>query len=611
MNTEKKNSKKVNVIRAFIILFPKMFKLSPVLLTFCGVITVFHSISWGFLTVFQQRFFDTAAQFASDQAKIQAVVLALVWLGLIYIGSQVLNGVGNFIPNILLGVCDGKLTREIHEKIARISPESFEDTDRLDDINKANQGKFNAVLFVFIFLTIITFYIPYFLFVGWYMFTLKPTLAWAILIVFLPTAMTQLVRSKVFARLEDKSAPVRRQVDYYESCLVSREYFKETRLLGCFEYFKNLFMDSVKLLNKFSFRSNVKTNLMEFLMNLLTVSGYIGILYMLFDALMKKEITVGAFAAVFNSIGMLYSIMDEVICRHIGNLAQNLGTVQNYIDFLNLPERGGTQTELPDEFDISLENVSFAYPKAEKKALNNINLTIRNGETIAIVGENGSGKSTLIRLITGLYQPIEGKVSYGNISTAEILLSSLARKISAVFQKFGRYQMTLAENISISDSKKDVSTNELDRVVDMAGMSKKSTCFTNGYDTMLSREFDGVDLSGGEWQRIAIARSFYRKHKLIILDEPTAAIDPLEETRIYNRFAELSKDKTAIIVTHRLGSVKLADRIVVLKDGEIAEIGTHSELMEKNGEYARMYMAQSKWYSNDAVNPSSAYNPAI
>lgn len=612
-NREMKKSevKKANIFKAFRKLCPKMMKVSPGLWTICCVLSIAHGLFWGIETMAQQQFFDEASQFAVNRASLSQVILSLVWLGLVYISCQVLNGVSNFLPDVYFGICGGKLSKEMHQKIARIDPIMFEDTEKLDDINKANQGKNNATFFVFIIVTVMTFYVPYFLFMGWYMFSLKPILAWGIILVFIPTAFTQIIRSRVFSKLEDKSAPVRRQYDYYEGCIVNRDLFKETRLLGGFYFFRRLYMDALKLLNKLSFRANVKTNLAELAMRLLTVAGYIGILYMLFDALMKGGITVGAFAAVFNSIGMLYGIMEEVICRHIGNIAQNLGTIQNYLNFLSLPEPEGTIAELPEACDISLKDVTFAYPKAEKNAINKLNLTIKNGETVAIVGENGSGKSTLIRLITGLYKPTEGEVFYGDVSSKELKLSALAENTSAVFQKFGHYQMTLSDNISISDSKREPAEAELDGVSSMAGLSKEDECFTDGYNTMLSREFDGVDISGGQWQRVAIARAYYRKYKLIIMDEPTAAIDPLEETRVYNRFAELAGDKTAIIVTHRLGSVKLADRIVVMKDGEIAEIGTHSELMENKGEYARMYTAQSKWYTEDGTGLAPEHATAV
>ena len=224
-------------------------------------------------------------------------------------------------------------------------------------------------------------------------------------------------------------------------------------------------------------------------------------------------------------------------------------------------------------------------------------MNIKKGETVAVVGENGSGKTTLVRLLTGLYLPSEGDILYGKANTKTASVHSLFKNISAVFQKYQRYQMTLRENIAISDMAGIASDAALDGICVQAGVEKTTNSFYNGYDTMLSREFDGVDLSGGQWQRVAIARSFFRSHQLIVLDEPTAAIDPIEETKIYNRFAEISKDKTAIIVTHRLGSVKLADRILVMKQGKLVEHGTHTELMEAGGEYARLYKSQEQWYS--------------
>jgi ATP-binding cassette subfamily B protein len=595
--TEK--SKKTNVIKAFFKLLPMTFTASPFLFILSQAISILHGISWGVVTVFTQRFFDSATQLVDKKTTLSVVILSLIALGITHLITQTLNGIGNFIPQVFVDKTTGKLSQKIHKKMSKLSAINFEDTNTLDDINKAEQGKNNAVWFVLTFLLLFSFYIPYFVFMAFYLFSLKPILAIAIVIIFIPTALTQLIRTKVFAKLEDKSAPIRREYDYYESCIVGREYFKETRLLGGFHFFKKLYYDSLVLLNKISFKATMRTNLYELCMKIVTLGGYFVILYLLFDALMKGEITVGAFAAVFASIGLLFGIMEEVVCRHFGSIAQNLGTVQNFLNFLDIKEREGLDVTLSENSDIHIKNVSFTYPGAEVNAINNVSFTIKNGETIAIVGENGSGKSTLIRLITGLYLPNSGDVLYGDINTKDVSMKSLFEKMSAVFQKYQRYQLTLRDNITISKTEMYAEDAELDIITEMSGFSKDDTSFTVGYDTMLSREFDGIDLSGGQWQRVSIARGFFRTHNMIILDEPTAAIDPFEETKIYNRFANISKDKTAIIVTHRLGSVKLANRILVMDKGKLVEIGTHNELMKNNGEYTRLYTAQEQWYRQE------------
>lgn len=616
----KKNPEnKKSIFSVFGRLLPVMIKAAPVLFPTNVILSVFHGVSWGVETVAEQRFFDRAMQMAVGEAAFALTLRALVFLGLASVTCQVLNGIANFLPGVVEGKAGAQLSAAIQKKIARLNPIAFEDTEKLDDINKAEQGKGAAFWFVYDVMAILTFYIPYFGFMGWYLFSLKPILAVAIVIVFLLTALAQLVRTKAFSHLEDESAPVRREYEYYEACMVSREYFKETRLLGGFYFFKKLYQETLECLQRLKFKATMKSNLFELAMHMLTVAGYCGILLLLYDALMKQEVTVGAFAAVFNSIGMLYSLMEEVICNHLAGLARDAGAIRNYLSFLDLEERCGDVEEAPGWGDIVLENVSFSYPRGKqadggrgtsesaagiegetqrtvKCAVKNVSLTLKKGETLAIVGENGSGKSTLIRLLSGLYQPDEGCVRINGVDTKRLEAKALFANTSAVFQKYQRYQMTLEENISISAPDQAYTREKLDSVCSMAGTDSCGSAFPDGYQTMLSREFDGVDLSGGQWQRVAIARGFFRNHDLIILDEPTAAIDPYEETRIFNQFAKISKDKSAVIVTHRLGSVKLADRIVVMKEGEAVQIGTHAELIAQEGEYKRLYEAQEQWY---------------
>ncbi|KAI4453658.1 atp-binding cassette sub-family b [Holotrichia oblita] len=570
------------------------------------ILSALHALTWVLATIFDQKFFDNAALFANNEISYGVLITSLCFLFLINVTNRFLNGIVNFLPRACYEKVRGNTAFIIHEKMARISPVDFEDTSKLDDINKAGKGKDNAVWFTLMFSWVFTFYIPYFIFMSIYLFSLKPILLLALIFIFIPVLLTQIIRANVFSKSEDKSAPVRRETEYYEKCIVSREYFKETRLLGAYGYFKKLFSDNLELLNKIRFKSMVKADLIELALKIITAAGYSGILYLLFDALMKQQISVGAFAAVFASINKIYQFMKEVICYHLGGIAQDLGTIHNFINFLKLKERPQNNGELKINSDIEFNNVSFAYPNS-KPVLENINFKINTGETIAVVGENGSGKSTLIKLLSGLYNPVEGSVFYGNVNIKDINSNVIFSKTSSVFQKYQRYKMTLEDNISISDSEKEIQVNELDDVCDMSGVDKDNDVFANGYETMLSREFDGIDLSGGQWQRIAIARGLFKTHDLIILDEPTAAIDPFEETRIYNRFAEISKNKTAVIVTHRLGSVKLADRIIVLKNGGISETGTHDELISLNGEYKRMFIAQQKCESLSLVIPDLSH----
>jgi ATP-binding cassette subfamily B protein len=589
--------KKVNIFTAFLIMLPKVARVAPALFAIFLILSIAHGVAFGITAPVTQLFFDRATAFSAGEAGLAAVIWGLLILALSHVVQQALNGVANFLPEMYFIKTEGAQSLGLHKKLNKIAPIHFENTETLDEINKAIEGKNQAVWFVGTILSTLTFYVPYFAVMAIYLLSVKPLLVISLALIFIPTLATQLLRAKIFSKVEDKSAPVRREFGYYESCMVGREYFKETRVLGAFSYFRRLYADTLTLLNRLRFRASVKSDLAELAMQILSLGGYVGILFLLLDSLMKGEISVGAFAAIFASIGNMFNLMRELIVSHFGSVARNFGKVQNYIKFMQMPERAGADTELDGDADIALQNVSFSYPGADKKAVENLSVTIKSGETVAVVGENGSGKTTLVRLLTGLYLPDEGDILYGKANTKAVSMRSLFKNISAVFQKYQRYQMSLRDNIGVGDVDRIAEDGKLDQVGAQAGVDKNDSSFTNGYDTMLSREFDGVDLSGGQWQRIAIARSFFREHKLIVLDEPTAAIDPIEETKIYNRFAEISRDKTAIIVTHRLGSVKLADRILVMREGKLVEQGTHDELIQAHGEYARLYRSQEQWYT--------------
>jgi len=565
----------------------------PILFIISNIVAIVHGVSWGFATFVTQQFYDSVSDILTKNGALSHAFLMIAALGLSFVAQHILNGVHNFIASVIFSEFDGEVLKIIHNKMARINPVVLEDTHFHDDMDKAVHGGKTAVITLHTGFTGLFFYVPYFTFMGFYLHNLKPQFAFAIALIFVPVALSQIIRTGIISKFEDSAAPVRREYDYYGKTITDREYFKETRMLGAYSFFLKRLIKSMKKLGAAEWAASKKTNLLEIGISIISALGYAGVLYMLVTALMSGEITVGAFAAVFGSIGFMFNLMQEMINMHIGRMASDMGKAHNFIRFMEMPERGGANAEPEFDKGIVAENISFTYPNSENKSVDGVSLEIKAGETVAIVGENGAGKTTLVRLLMGLYIPVEGKVILNGMDTSVVNNQSLFKGMSGVFQKFQRYQMTLKENVEISqsDNKTDINT-----AAEQAGVDINGSSFPDGSRTMLSREFEGVDLSGGEWQRVAIARGLYRTHNVVVLDEPTAAIDPLEESRIYHQFVEISKGKTAIIVTHRLGSAKIADRVVVMDKSKIVEIGSHDELLKSGGLYAEMYGAQAGWY---------------
>ncbi len=543
-----------------------------------------------------QLFFDSLQYFADGSIAFGSVRNAF----LLYVGISLLVELSNPVMGIVNPYyyleLNKRLKRILYRKAGKLSPICYEDTEILDQIEKAGSGAERGADVIWMFVFIGSYQFVYILGACIYMRALKPSFVFAILLAFLPMLASVYLRAGFYGKLADKSAPLKREYEYFEKCIVGREHFKETRLLGAFSFFRELYMDSFSAMQKERLKTRKKTAILESALSALSVLGLGVSMILVFRALLAGEILAGTFAVVLNLVMEFYSILNGDLKYMLADVSESAGEAERFLRFLKLPEREGAVDDIPKWGDIEMDGVSFSYPGAEEETLKDISFTWKKGETLAIVGENGSGKSTLVRLLCGMYLPDKGSVRMDGQDTRDYSAYALYKETSAVFQKYQRYQMTLRENIKISEADKEEDKAVLGHVLKEVGISPEDKNFPQGYDTMLSREFGGTDLSGGQWQRIALARGFYRSHKRIILDEPTAAIDPYEETRIYNRFAEIAKEKSAVIVTHRIGSVKLADRILVMKKGRLVQIGSHESLIKEDGEYRRMYESQEKWY---------------
>ena len=249
------------------------------------------------------------------------------------------------------------------------------------------------------------------------------------------------------------------------------------------------------------------------------------------------------------------------------------------------------------EKGFSFEDVGYKYPGTENWAVRNLSFNLLASEKLALVGENGAGKTTIVKLLTRLYDPNEGRITLDGIDIREFDIEDLRNEIGVIFQDFVRYQMTAGLNIGVGRPSA-ITNNE--RIQSASEMSLANTVIDKlpgRYDQMVGKRFaTGVDLSGGEWQKIALARAYMRNSQVIILDEPTAALDARAEHEVFQRFSELTQGKTALLISHRFSTVRMADRILVLEKGKVLEIGSHEELLEKNGRYAELFYLQARGY---------------
>lgn len=600
------------LLRAFAGLIGKIFAISPVQTVLWSICDIFHAACSVAVVIFSQQLFDAVENWAGT-GSVRGLILPFAGFALALVVLEAVNGLSNFrleyrSPKILKA-----LHHQLQRKASMVSPADYEQTDFLNMLQGAKNGLEQGFRVAQFILTVFTFYLPYFIFMGLYLRQLSPLLIFLILLIFLPVIGGQVVRYRWFGKTEDEAVIWRRRESYFEKVLCSRDTVKEIRTLGVFHYFMDKYRHGVGVVTD-KLKSTARRQLrLDLVLSTLTVLGYIGILLLLVWEMLAGRITVGSFAAVFGGVTSMYMYAREVFVGIFRNITRNAFAVGNYQRFLEYepsrPGPGSVELRYPKENDtealgtrIILDHVSFAYPNQEKYALEDISLTLSPGESIALVGENGAGKTTLARLILGLYSPVKGRIIYElprgtpKDKDPDHPAFPALKNCSAVFQNYQRYPMSLKDNVVISDHERQKDWEHIPQICASVGLDLEAGSFPLGIDTMLYTEFGGVDLSGGQWQRVAMSRGLFREHEIIILDEPTAAIDPIEEAALYKTFARISKEKLSVIVTHRLGSAKIADRILVLKDGKLLDMGSHDTLMGRCSYYRELYQAQAKWY---------------
>ncbi|WP_026526187.1 ABC transporter ATP-binding protein [Butyrivibrio sp. VCD2006] len=312
---------------------------------------------------------------------------------------------------------------------------------------------------------------------------------------------------------------------------------------------------------------------------------------------LNSRITIGAFALYAAAVSGLGEFLSE-ITSGMGAFREADNDVTDFRKFLDLPDENvssGESLKLTSAPSIELKNVSFSY-NDETPVLNSIDLKVNPGEKIAIVGSNGAGKTTLIKLICGLLHPKTGEILIDGVKTDSVSFDAFADSISAVFQDSALLPVSIKRNIIMNDDEADES--KLSRIISIVGLEEKISSLENGIETPLVKHIteNGTEFSGGEVQKLLLARAVYKDSPILILDEPTAAMDPIAEQNVYLQYHQLAKDKTSFFISHRLSSTRFCDRIILIDGGRIKEIGTHDELMKKGGMYHDMYMVQSKYY---------------
>lgn len=503
--------------------------------------------------------------------------------------------------------------RIVQRKAAEMDLEYFENPDFFDTLHRAQQeAPFRPAKIVNNLTQLAQNGIGLTAFVG-LLLTLHPLVPLILFLSVVPGLLVRLRFVSVLFNWTQQSTQVERKSQYLNYVLTLEQFAKEVRLFDMSDFFGGRFDALRTWLTEGKLRVARRRLIADVGVQFFLVAPTFGILAFIAYRTFGGVVTLGGMVMYYQAVQRTQSTMQGLLGSLL-SLHENSTFLKLLYQYLDLKPRLQSPTQphaLPAQWQSGLrvENVSFSYAMSEREALSDISLEIAPGEVVAVVGENGSGKTTLVKLLCRLYDPVEGRITLDGTDLREFAPTDLRRQISVVFQDYNRYSLSLNENIWLGnlslpgesksvEAKPSLQTSEAIREAGrLSGADAVAARLPQGYDTLLGRGFaGGEELSIGQWQKVALARAFLRPSQLIILDEPTSALDPRAEAEVFERFRELIRGQSAILISHRLSTVRMADRICVMDKGRIVAMGTHEQLIEQGGLYAELFQTQAQSY---------------